>query len=548
MVLGLALVAGAALGACEGAAPSENAAPTGQASSRASGPTAFDRIVRPGSGRLPSSFKDLVTLLERRTRGVATFTFIPRGRSLVREATTLEDPRIVVAIQGVEPERLGAGDVDTDGTAIFLGFSRNARVVEVISYDATAGEYAFELVEDFGAEGASPRIRRAERELCVTCHKLGTPIFPVGLWGETLDHNPRLLEAARRAIGGESYEGFPLPEEAIEDFVGPGQSLEDAAVTSHQRLATNAIWQTTCAGSVDCRVDLLKFALYTRAELWRQGAPRRDLWPGYEAARDRFRLLTRERAGGVVSYGRPVITDRDPLVSPGIAPADDPILQQLGLGGIYRDEPGTDVFQAAASHQFVGGAFNEDDARRFREHLARAPGAGVVEKLDGLAAGPWRAMRWARDDGPLRRCAILAEILPEGAAGCAAVDDATLVPPSAEVSGGDDDADLAPFRAHCGACHGESASVPFLGAPPAGRTGRDVLRAWAHCIAPVLDWEAEGARRTMPPDGSARRRELDGLPEVRARMLGAVRVAAEEQRALAHAGRALTTASCPSAR
>jgi hypothetical protein len=248
-----------------------------------------------------------------------------------------------------------------------------------------------------------------------------------------------------------------------------------------------------------------------------------------------------------------VIVDRDPLVGARVeerrlipAPlveAEDPLRAEQGIGGIYRDGADTDFLQVATSFVFVAGAFNEADKSLLRRWIDGLPGTSVVEKLDRAARG-WVDAPFTQAGVPLRRCDVLSGITGQSRiAGCGAVAERGLLAPLPEERPAAADEDLSPFVTHCGAFHtAGNARPPFLAAPPPGRTPRDVFRSWAHCIPPMLDWEAANGR-TMPPAGR-RRDALSADEPLRRRMLAFAHVAAEEQRALAHGGRSLPTEPC----
>lgn len=531
-----------AIAACGGATASSAPEATESAQTSATaGATEFERIV--AGAPLPTTFRGLVDLVEQRTRGQATFTFIPKGRSLVRGATTFADPRIVVMVTTTEPEKVTAKDVVSHGSGVFLGFAKDAHLVEVISYDEKAGRYEFLLVEDFGLPGKTPRLRAADRNLCTACHNLGTPIFPVGLWSETVDHSPKVLAKVREAMGKPSgplsYQGFPLPDEAIEDFVGAGLAFENAAEDASRRLVANELFATTCKGSPKCRADLARYAIFAGASLWNAGVPakRADL-TGYPAARTDFLA----RRGDTIRVLGPLLSDRDPLAGDALTEDHDPLRAKPLERILHRDTPDADLYGTATGFSFVGGVFTEGDAKRLREALSTMPGATPLAKFDAMTKDFVNAP-WAKTDGPVSRCAILRTVFADASPpGCHRIDEASTLGAAKDDAGAPNgSAELEPFRQDCGGCHGGAVKPKFLAAPPPGKTDRDVFRSWAHCIAPVLDWTAGG--RTMPPESAtAARARLKDDPSRRLQMLSLARIAVEEQRALGD--KALPTEKC----
>ncbi|MFL6290379.1 MAG: hypothetical protein ACJ759_05745, partial [Thermoanaerobaculia bacterium] len=145
---------------------------------------------------VPFPFAELLARIEQRSP--LKKVLIPLGRSLQRNAADPEFfryPRAVVA-------------VDTDGVLkdrLYLGYHEKAAVLEVISYNESAGRFEFQLVLDYRPGGAA-RLVYANRAVCTACHQGGGPLFSRQVWDET-NANPeiaRLLAAEKR-----DFYGFP---------------------------------------------------------------------------------------------------------------------------------------------------------------------------------------------------------------------------------------------------------------------------------------------------------------------------------------------------
>jgi len=222
------------------------------------GQSLFDEMLADGKGghRLPFPFESLIRLIEKRagcapsacTRAV----FIPLGRSLQRTSAAPEFfqfPRVVVAVT-TEAEK-GAPIKDR----LYLGYLEKTGIIEVISYNDSAGRFEFQLVRNYRA-GTAPEVVYANRTVCLTCHQNHAPIFSRQVWDET-QANPHVrsrLLAARAALHGQPMgSGIDVP------------AAIDAAVARANELGvTRALWQRGCGESDPCRRAALMNALRYR--------------------------------------------------------------------------------------------------------------------------------------------------------------------------------------------------------------------------------------------------------------------------------------------
>ena len=117
---------------------------------------------------------------------------IPVGRSLRRNAVApdfFDRPRVVVAADA-EPRIIqGKAGLNLKGR-LFLGYQQQSNIVEVISYNPVAGRFEFQEIIDYG-EGLKPKVRYANRRLCLSCHQNAGPIFSKEPWLET-DSNQKV--------------------------------------------------------------------------------------------------------------------------------------------------------------------------------------------------------------------------------------------------------------------------------------------------------------------------------------------------------------------
>lgn len=172
------------------------------------GQSLFDAVV---GDPVPFPFSKLVARIEKRlgNRVRCRRVLIPLGRSLQRSAAAPEFfkyPRAVVALDAEPDDSCGVAVKDR----LFLGYQEKAGVIEVLSYNETAGRFEFQLVKGY-REGATPHVYYAQRAVCVGCHQNHAPIFPRQLWDET-NSNPRVSHLLLKE--GRTFYGFPIQQSA----------------------------------------------------------------------------------------------------------------------------------------------------------------------------------------------------------------------------------------------------------------------------------------------------------------------------------------------
>lgn len=252
------VVSGCLLGVLLGCLPDARAAPAWAADPAVPGPTLppasrslFDYVTADG---VPYPFEALVRKIEARagcTPGQCVKSvLIPLGRSLQRTAATPDFfafPRAVIAFTGE-----GEGPVLVRDR-IYLGYQEKANLVEVISFNETAGRFEFQLVRDY-RDGGSPRVLYANRSVCTACHQNHAPIFSRQVWDET-NANPQI--AARLVATGKRFYGFP-----VRRGVDIPNAIDDAVHRANRIAVTQRIWREACDAS--CRRAVLIAALQYR--------------------------------------------------------------------------------------------------------------------------------------------------------------------------------------------------------------------------------------------------------------------------------------------
>jgi hypothetical protein len=209
---------------------------------------------------LPYPFERLVAELNALIAPAeATTVLIPLGRSLQRHAAYPDyfaSPRVVVALTNDD----GATDRPLLQDRLYLGYHERAEVIEVISYNETAGRFEFQIVEGYGPE-RSPQVAYGERFVCVACHQAHGPIFATPVWNET-NADPRVAAALARL--GASFHGVPT-----QGGVDRADAIDRATDRAARFAFANALWTDGCGGAAEptaarCRGDLLLAALRYR--------------------------------------------------------------------------------------------------------------------------------------------------------------------------------------------------------------------------------------------------------------------------------------------
>src|SRR5262245_24132284 len=229
---------------------------------------------------VPFPFERLVKHLEARAgcEQCAKQVLIPLGRSLQRTSASpafFEFPRVVVTID-VEPPDPGAPLLKD---RVYLGYQETSNLVEVISYNETAGRFEFQIVRDY-REGGARQVVYARRAMCVACHQNQAPLFSRQVWEET-NANPRIAAALARPGGdvGRSrtdYHGVP-----IHRGVDVPNAIDAATDRANLLGAWQLLWRAGCGAGESgarCRGAVLIAALQYRLSDERAFDERSPAW------------------------------------------------------------------------------------------------------------------------------------------------------------------------------------------------------------------------------------------------------------------------------
>ena len=307
----------------------------------------------------------LTAQLEQGQSAALLQVLIPQGRSLHREAAApdyYKSPRVILAVEA-QPQTLENEAGLSLSRKFYLGYQARAEQLEVISYNQEAGRFEFQVVENYAA-GKTPRVRYANRALCMSCHQNGGPIFSTTPWRETnFDTNIALrLAAAQPQRYTSAMAALSGHHAALIDY-----STDRANYFSPYQL----LWQQACGGenpddeaSVRCRAGIVKAILQYRLS--------RDIAYDHtdtRYARDMRRAFyanwrARWPAGLYVATAD--IPDRSPLETLASNPALDPLLQRPPQA--FWPEPLDMVAGGMVTRlsEFITDA----DIRRYDKHLA----------------------------------------------------------------------------------------------------------------------------------------------------------------------------------
>jgi hypothetical protein len=303
------------------------------------GRSVFDFLVTvPRGGEkvyaVPFPFSALVERVKERLGGEEASlplerVLIPLGRSLQRNAAAphfFKAPRAVLAVVG-DPGRPGALFLKD---RLYLGYQETAGIVEVISYNETAGRFEFQVVRDY-RPGGRPRVLYASRALCTACHQNSAPIFARQLWDET-NANPRvagLLRDEKRV-----FYGFPID-------LGPDApyAVQAAADRANRFALDQRLWREGCETggerAVACRAALFTAALQYRLT----GGRFDDRSLGFQKGfLDTFAAGVREHFPRGLAVPDPELPNRDPFA--GVA-GDAAGTQQASVPGNLTPEQTT---------------------------------------------------------------------------------------------------------------------------------------------------------------------------------------------------------------
>lgn len=220
---------------------------------------------------------------DQQTANLMQAVVIPEGRSLQKDNTSYEEPRIVLSMPPGFQDATGNGYKNPLGSQFFLGFSPRAKTLEMITYDPDTGKNVFFRIDNYPPPpGRKPKITRVNDNGCTKCHQSGGAIFSRAPWAETnssLRVAQKLCESQKtrdpstgKLVYQNTYQGVKFADECPPKDTGrpPGSSSpgRGGAVTldtnvrlNNRLLQSRNACQSMCGSDVGCRKALIQSAL-----------------------------------------------------------------------------------------------------------------------------------------------------------------------------------------------------------------------------------------------------------------------------------------------
>ncbi len=193
----------------------------------------FTASLEASGGKISNSFSDFLDSIG---GSIGFLINIPLGRSLQKEKASLANPRHLTI----------AGNT-------FVGYAQSANQIELISWNPKAGQYDFMIISDF-APAKTPKLSMPPRNLCLSCHQAGGPIFPRIPWSETdAPDGEDIVFQAMQALN-------PKAEKGAAPF-----GFDDAVRGAADRIRLRKICESYCQDDA-CKIRLLAVALRASVE------------------------------------------------------------------------------------------------------------------------------------------------------------------------------------------------------------------------------------------------------------------------------------------
>ena len=216
----------------------------------------FDQLfmLEDGSYAIPFPFTELIAALEQQIdngqQNSVRQVFVPLGRSLQRDTPAPDHfkfPRSVLTVNGeMRTSDNEAGLVMQ--YRLFLAHQPKTETLEVISYNDKAGRFEFQVVDNYQLNH-QPRVRQANRAMCLSCHQNAAAIFPRVPWSET---------SFNVDIANQIIKHLPQQYDSLIGIITNDAGFIDVLIERANYLsAAQRIWQQGC-GSLNCRLAILR--------------------------------------------------------------------------------------------------------------------------------------------------------------------------------------------------------------------------------------------------------------------------------------------------
>ena len=334
------------------------------------GQSRFDQLFRQETGnyRIPYPFARLIEQLESQLdNGIdpaVRQVFVPMGRSLQRDTPAPDYflfPRQIIALEG-EPVTAGMQASQVMEYRLFIAHQPKTQTLEVISYNDDAGRFEFQVVENYGAD-KTPRIRPANRAMCMSCHHNAAPIFARVPWSET---------SFNVAVASQLVSALPHQYSSLIGVVTLDAGVIDVLAERANYLSVaQTIWKQGC-DTAACRAAMLRAALQYRLS----GESSFDSTTAsyrHEYFAELARNWSRKWPQGLALPGSR-LSDRDPFASDTTKLEDDPLLPRPAQAIWHRVDP----ILADGIIYRLAGFFTRTDIQRIDRHLIASASAGTI--------------------------------------------------------------------------------------------------------------------------------------------------------------------------
>jgi len=341
------------------------------------GQSRFDELFlhEAGKYRIPYPFERLIEVLESRLdngdQPAVRKVFVPIGRSLQRDTPApdyFHFPRMVIALEG-EPVTADKQAGQVMEYRLFIAHQPKTETLEVISYNDAAGRFEFQVVENYGTD-KTPRVRPANRVMCMSCHHNAAPIFATTPWRETsfnVEVATKLVAALPRQFS--SLIGVVTLDAGVIDVLAERANYLSAA---------QAIWKQGC-DTLACRAAMLRAALQYRLS----GESSFDSTAASyrrEYVDELTHNWTQNWPRGLALPGSR-LSDRNPFVTDTPTIKDDPLMPRPAQA-TWRQ---VDSILADGITYRLAGFFTQADIQRIDRHLIKSA------KSSSLATYHYRA-------------------------------------------------------------------------------------------------------------------------------------------------------------
>jgi hypothetical protein len=201
---------------------------------------AWDGLVEVLGGSLPEKPEDWVARFYRSGLQFQT-AVVPEGRSLERKATSIAQPRSLMAL--TLPRKVGFKQRQQ---RVFLAYVPSLEQFQMLLPSNDGTRFSFELIKRRTSGGWQRQ--SVDQGLCLGCHQSGLAIFPAGPWKET-QSNGRLRNEMNftKHLDPTAYQILVKSMEALSS-----EGFEGVVMTANENLIEQRVCRYGCEGDEQC--------------------------------------------------------------------------------------------------------------------------------------------------------------------------------------------------------------------------------------------------------------------------------------------------------